>query len=194
VKTTRTVLMLCLVAACSDSDSDSARCGEGTMEENGTCVPAADDDDDASTGSPATTAATRAVDDDGNDDSDGETSFGDSSGGAPSTYASCFAGSDVECTHNEQCIESLDTCASLCGFDTDCPAPPGGTAVQRCEALDGYWSEICVLYCGVEGATCPLGMVCRETTLCEGDDGGSSSGGWGTTGCGASILPICVWE
>jgi hypothetical protein len=192
VNTTRTALILSLVAGCIDAGSNSARCGEGTMEENGVCVPADEDDDDATTddtsGLTVASNATR-VDD---DDSESNATSGDSGGRTP-TYASCFAGSDVECTEAEECIDSLDTCAGLCSFDEDCPAPPGGTAVQRCESIDGHWSEICVLYCGVEGATCPAGMVCRETTLCEGSDGGSSTG-WGTTGCDAASLPLCVWE
>lgn len=198
MKTTTTALMVALVAGCSDAGSSSPQCGEGTIEEDGVCVAGSEDEggssaDDDDAGVSATTAATSVGDED--DDDEIDSAEGDSGGDATPTYASCFAGSDVECTHNEKCIESLDTCAATCTFDTDCPHPPGGTAVQRCESLAGHWSEICVLYCGVEGAACPVGMVCRETTLCDGNDGGSSTGGgWGTTGCDASSLEICVWE
>lgn len=201
VSITRTVLLLSLLPGCNESGSGGPSCGEGTIEVAGVCVPATDDD--ASTGpsgssSPTGTGNTTHNDNDNDNDDDGSggtsSASGDPTTGAKPPYASCFSGSDVECAGYESCMDAVATCAADCLADTDCPPPPSGTAVQRCEVVNGYY-ESCVLYCGVEGATCPDGMVCREPFVCdEGDGGSSSTGGWGgTTGCDSS-LPICIWE
>jgi hypothetical protein len=172
-------------------------CGEGTVEEDGVCVAEDDDDDgDPTSGSGATEGGrTGGLDDDEGETEGGEVGTSDATGttgtgttgwgttGAAEPYSSCVGGSDVECTVDESCLDELATCAAWCGNDFNCPAPPGGSAVQRCENMEAPSDyPICVLYCGAQGLDCPTGMTCRLTELCE--------FGW----CLApTVLEICVW-
>jgi hypothetical protein len=193
--------VLALAAALLPACNAELACGPGTRKQDGYCIGDTDaetdaEPDDDDTASATNSASAASDDDDGNAVSGTSDGFG-STGSSVQYYAACFAGSDAECWGSEECMESFNTCANPCTFDDDCPDPPDGTAVQRCEEIAGGWSEICVLYCGVEGSTCPTGTVCRETELCPDDgDADSSTGIFGTTGgdCEFSTLPICVWE
>ena len=142
--------------------------------------PPGDDDDDV-----------EGASDEGDEDESGyvgDDESGEGPEGVP--YASCFAGSDAECElFTESCLDSLNTCARDCLVDNNCPEPATGTAVQRCESVAWRSDRICVVYCGVEGSTCPDGMVCQATELCPGD-ADSSTG----ADCEPSVLPICVWR
>lgn len=171
-----------LLSACDDTE-----CGDGTVEVDGVCVAAdtdssGGDEESGGTESPAFTAGgnASAVE----DDDEGETEDG-SSGEDEEPYQACPAESDVECAPNngEFCIELTHTCSANCfGDDTLCPAPSGGTSVQRCEQIEvdpEQTGEACVLFCG-GGLVCPEGMSCEATPV-----GISSS---------EDTLEICVWN
>ena len=165
------------LSACDDTE-----CGDGTVEVDGVCV-AADTD------------ASGADDESGGSDSAGLTAGGNASaveddeggseGGDGEPYQACPAESDVQCVPNsgEFCIELTHACSENCfGDDTNCPAPSGGTSVQRCEQIEvdpGMSGQACVLFCG-GGLVCPEGMSCEATPV----------------GLGSSedTLEICVWN
>ncbi len=189
-------------------------CGDGTIERDGMCVPSSDTETagaEETAGTEESGANPGGKGDDDDDDDTSETSQdsdasatatatatatdGETTAGGGQPYAACPGGSDVECLalDDEQCVDSLGMCTSRCTHDNECADPADGTAVQRCERT-GNWSGICVVYCGAAGFTCPTGMTCQATDLCELNEGGTS-GGWGSTGgCDNPSVEICVWE
>jgi hypothetical protein len=188
-----TIVQLAVAASLSSACNAELACGPGTEKRNGLCIPAGETDGGTETGESSSGGASNLTGVSSADDDENEVA-GSAGSWIEPPYADCFAGSDAECSDGEQCIASLDTCASGCAYDTDCPDPSDGTAVQRCESIAGDWTERCVLYCGVEGSTCPTGMVCRTLELCPDDSGGSTGYGDSTGGCEPATLPICVWE
>ena len=122
--------LLVTVVGCGVPDSD-VKCGEGTVEERGECVPAAtpgastETEPETPTGGPA---ATTAETDSGegaettSTASTGSTSSGgfagDSTGGG-AFYGTCPGGSDTECSWDERCVEEFGMCAGECGNDFD---------------------------------------------------------------------------
>lgn len=193
-------LLGAFLVACGSSSSEGLECGEGTVEEDGACVVVNEETDDGtSSGAASGGEPGGSTSDAGSGNADGGKVGSTSSASATATdsagddapYGACPGGSDVECTGFETCDTDLGMCTQSCSSDTDCRNPTGGTAIQRCENA-GDWSDICVIFCGVEGFECPSGMTCRDTMLCRGSEGGGSSTGSGD--CESPSLEICVWE
>lgn len=189
--------MIAAAPACNEE----LACGPGTHKQDGYCLADTESGTDGSSGDSSSGSATNVLTNAsaGDDEDDGGSAFTTGPDG-PAPYAACYAGSDAECRGDEACVDAISTCAESCSEDQHCGDPADGTAVQRCEATpaeNGYTLR-CVLYCGVDGATCPTGMVCRPTELCmeSSDDGGSSTGYYGSSGdeCEVQMLEICVWE
>jgi hypothetical protein len=134
--TSRLVLLVSLCAFAATACDPSPRCGSGTVEQGGVCVPTTML---SSGGSPSES------------ESDGDTS----------PYGACPSGSDVECGDDEACDATIRSCAGSCDEDHDCPDPSDGTAVQICVVLTDY-TKGCVLSCAAEGARCPAGLICDD--------------------------------
>mgnify|MGYP001195386886 CR=1 FL=1 len=179
------------------ASAEPPTCGEGTVERDGQCVvggtagegssagdasgdePSADDvaDDGA-----ADDVADDAADGSGGGMADTGTASGNDDGPAPGAdpYGPCPGQSDFECSSDahvypDECRSELNGCSAGCGEDTDCAAPLGGTAVQRCELVSVPFSaQLCVLGCPGD-LVCPDGMTCRPL---DGENGPND---------------ICVW-